>query len=118
MNQHLPYFTITRAPHKRRQFARCRCCNEDIEFDKVRIQVSYPTKEVVYAERKGFPSFFVHLDCFVESPIDYEKSGKRAWKGLMKCDPFKINENNLSISGDFSEENCADIREQLEVDPL
>ena len=118
MSLHLPYFTITRTPHKRKQFARCRCCNEDIEFDTFRIQVAYPTKEVFYTERKGSPSFFVHLDCFVESPMDYQKSGKGAWKDVIKCDPFKINEKNLSISGHFSKESCAEIQERLKVHPL
>lgn len=116
MGQHLPYFTVTRTPKIKRKCAQCRSCNKDIEFDEVRIQVAYPTKVVCYEERKGSPSFFVHLDCFIDSPMDYEKSGKRAWKDVIECDPFKMNEKNLLISGDFSKDSCEEIREQLNTD--
>jgi len=48
--------------------------------------------------------------------MDYDKSGKRPWKDVIECAPFKMNEKNLLISGDFSKDSCEEIREQLNTD--
>jgi len=87
---HLPQFTISKAPKPTKSLSMCRSCSTHIQVGEKRIQVSYPTKFVHYHERTGSPSFFLHLGCFVRSPVGYIQEGRDAWKKWESCDPYQV----------------------------
>lgn len=58
----------------------CRSCNRTILAERTRLKIAYPKVTVQYAERTGSPSFFMHLECFRDRPVDYVKDGANAWK--------------------------------------
>lgn len=41
-----------------------------------------------YVERTGSPSFFMHLECFRDHPVDYIKDGAHPWKSWQPINHF------------------------------
>lgn len=72
------------------KFSVCRSCLEGIASGDVRIKISYPEQIVQYATRSGFPSYFLHIECFINQPVDYIKQGRTAWKTWEPCPPFVL----------------------------
>ena len=87
---HLPQITISKAPKPTKSLSMCRSCSTHIQVGKLRMQVSYPTKMVMYHERTGTPSLFLHLECFLHSPVTYVEEGRDAWKKWESCDPYQV----------------------------
>jgi hypothetical protein len=66
----------------------CRSCSRPILVEQTRVKIAYPLITVQYAERSGSPSFFMHLECFRDRPVDYVKDGAHPWKNWYPIDHF------------------------------
>lgn len=107
--QHLPQFTMSRAQSAGNQ-GTCRSCDQSIAAGEVRVKIEYPTKLVIYATRTGSPSFYIHLDCLVENPVDYVKSGVKAWKSWTSISKFEI--KTIKVSMKNADESVAKLLER------
>ena len=73
------------------------------------MQIAYPTKLILYKERTGSPSFFVHFNCFLSAPVNYVQEGSEAWTKIEPCDPFQIDPKTLKGLEKFSKEERNEI---------
>jgi hypothetical protein len=109
-----PHFKIDIAPIPGQKFSTCRSCNCKIREGCYRINISYPTKIIKYKERVGSPSFFLHLDCFADSPVDYIKTGKHSWRKWELCERYQEFDKESCLER-FNEEERKEIEDHLVV---
>ena len=107
---HNPQFSISRAPLPTRFLSTCRSCSSHIAVGDLRMQIAYPTKLILYKERTGSPSFFVHFNCFLSAPVNYVQEGSETWTKIESaCEPYKVDIKTLKGLEKFSKEERNEI---------
>jgi len=74
----------------------CRSCNRAISAETPRVKIAYPQIIVKYAERTGIPSFFMHLECFRDRPVDYIKDGPHPWRSWQQIKRFAYQQSQIA----------------------
>lgn len=74
----------------------CRSCSRPISADTPRVKIAYPQVIIKYVERTGTPSFFMHLECFRDRPVDYIKDGPHPWRNWQPIKRFSCQQSQIA----------------------
>ena len=74
----------------------CRSCSRSIAAETPRVKIAYPQVVIKYVERTGSPSFFMHLECFRDCPVDYIKDGPHPWRNWQPIKRFSYQESQIA----------------------